>query len=157
MPSPRPRLIENGIHSQSVSTVLNHPQKHKYHHDCKDKCCKNQSEYNTFHEQTGHLFVMSLFSLPYPVHSFQMPDSDASFLFCHSHVLPLFCEVDSCLFPALLLSVGMLFSVQSLATLVHIGCCNFSYSIFLSPIGFCADAYSTDPISGMIFALWRGI
>lgn len=89
-------------------------QKHKYHHDCKDKCCKNQSEYNTFHEQTGHLFVMSLFSLPYPVHSFQMPDSDASFLFCHSHVLPLFCEVDSCLFPALLLSVGMLFSVQSL-------------------------------------------
>ena len=29
---------------------------------------------------------MSLFSLPYPVHSFQMPDSDASFLFCHSHV-----------------------------------------------------------------------
>ena len=57
---------------------------------------------------------MSLFSLSYPVHSFQMPDSDASFLFCHSHVLPLFCEVDSCPFPALLLSVGMLFSVQSL-------------------------------------------
>ena len=54
------------------------------------------------------------FLLSYPMHSFQMPDSDASFLFCHSHVLPLFREVDSCPFPALLLSVGMLFSVQSL-------------------------------------------
>ena len=26
---------------------------------------------------------------------------------------------------------------------VHIGCCNFSYSIFLSPIGFCPDSQYT--------------